>query len=61
MEKGHYEVSVAIAQQRLLPALQEAEPGTIVLADGYSCRTQARDLAGAMPLHLAQLLIAPNG
>jgi len=56
MEKGHYEVSVAVAEQELLPALRRAEPGTSVLADGFSCRTQVDDLAGQPALHLAQLL-----
>ena len=56
MEKGHYEVSVAVAEQQLLPALRRAEPGAAVLADGFSCRTQVADLAQKEALHLAQLL-----
>ncbi|WP_018603110.1 FAD-binding and (Fe-S)-binding domain-containing protein [Mycobacterium sp. 155] len=58
VEKGHYEVSVAVAEQQLLPAVREAEPGTVVLADGYSCRTQLHDLAQTHGLHLAELLSA---
>lgn len=58
VEQGHYEVSVAIAEQQLLPAVREAEPGTVVLADGYSCRTQLHDLAQTRGLHLAELLAA---
>jgi len=58
---GHGEVSRACAEQGLLPALRETDPhdpGTVVLADGFSCRTQIHDLdeAGHEPLHLAQLL-----
>ncbi len=56
MEKGHYDVSVAVAENGLLPALREAEPGTVLLADGFSCRTQADDLLGQDGVHLAQLL-----
>jgi FAD/FMN-containing dehydrogenase/Fe-S oxidoreductase len=56
MEAGHYEVSVAVAEHALLPALRDAAPGTVLLADGFSCRTQADDLAGVQGLHLAQLL-----
>jgi FAD/FMN-containing dehydrogenase/Fe-S oxidoreductase len=56
MEKGHYEVSVAVAEQSLLPALREASADTVFLADGFSCRTQAQQLAGARGLHLAELL-----
>jgi hypothetical protein len=51
-------VSVAIAEQQLLPAVCAAEPGTVVLADGYSCRTQLHDLAQTRGLHLAELLAA---
>ncbi len=56
MEKGHYDVSVAVAENSLLPALRDAAPGDIYLADGYSCRTQADQLAGVEGIHLAQLL-----
>jgi len=57
MERGHYEMSVAVAEQQLLPALRRAETGTVVLADGFSCRTQVADLARPSALHLAQLLV----
>ncbi|MFD0522579.1 hypothetical protein [Paractinoplanes durhamensis] len=56
VERGHYEVSVAVAEQQLLPALAKAEPGDILLADGFSCRTQATDLAKTDGVHLVQLL-----
>ncbi|MFD1859613.1 FAD-binding oxidoreductase [Aeromicrobium camelliae] len=56
VEKGHYEVSVGVAEQQLLPALRDAQPGTIVLADGFSCRTQIDDLTDVDSLHLAELL-----
>ncbi len=58
MEKGHYEVSVAVAENGLLPALRAAQEGTVLLADGFSCRTQADQLAAADGTHLAQLLAA---
>lgn len=58
MERGHYEVSVAVAENALLPALRAAAPGDLYLADGFSCRTQADQLAGTEGLHLAQLLAA---
>jgi FAD/FMN-containing dehydrogenase/Fe-S oxidoreductase len=56
MERGHYEVSVAVAEHALLPALRSAEAGTVLLADGFSCRTQASQLAGWPARHLAELL-----
>jgi len=49
-------VSVAVAENALLPALRDAEPGTVLLADGFSCRTQADQLADVKGVHLAQLL-----
>lgn len=58
MEKGHYDVSVAVAENALLPALRAAAPGDVYLADGYSCRTQGEQLAGARGVHLAELLAA---
>ncbi|WP_181641753.1 hypothetical protein, partial [Nocardioides massiliensis] len=56
VEQGHYEVSVAVAEHDLLPAVREAGPEAVVLADGFSCRTQLDDLAGVGSLHLAELL-----
>ncbi len=56
MERGHYDVSVAVAGQALLPALRSASEGTLLLADGFSCRTQASQLAGWPARHLAELL-----
>ncbi|WP_430335141.1 FAD-binding and (Fe-S)-binding domain-containing protein [Rhodococcus sp. ACT016] len=56
VEKGHYEVSVAVAEHQLLPAVARAQPETVVLADGYSCRTQITDLTRREGVHLAELL-----
>ena len=56
MEQGHYDVSVAVAEHGLLPALRAAPGGAVLLADGFSCRTQAAQLAGWPALHLAELL-----
>lgn len=58
VEIGHYDVSVAVAGQHLLPAL-DANPGTVVLADGFSCRTQIADLRDRESRHLAELLATP--
>lgn len=54
-EAGHYEVSVGVAEQRLLPAIREA-PNTPVIAPGFSCRTQIYDLAGRAALHPVEIL-----
>ncbi|MFF6833018.1 MULTISPECIES: FAD-linked oxidase C-terminal domain-containing protein [unclassified Streptomyces] len=55
-EPGHYEVSVACAEDQLLPALRDAPPDAAVLADGFSCRTQIADLTGGRGRHVAELL-----
>ncbi|GGV35532.1 lactate dehydrogenase [Actinomadura cremea] len=56
VEKGHHDVSVAVAEHRLLPAVRAAADGDVVLADGFSCRTQLDFLADRPGEHLAQLL-----
>ncbi|RZQ64571.1 FAD-binding and (Fe-S)-binding domain-containing protein [Amycolatopsis suaedae] len=57
-EKGHRDISEACAERVLLPRLRRTEPGTVVLADGFSCRTQIHELdsAGHEGTHLAELL-----
>jgi hypothetical protein len=57
---GHGEVSEACAEHVLLPRLREAHPRTVVLADGFSCRTQIHELdsGGREAVHLAELLAA---
>ncbi|MEV6866078.1 FAD-binding and (Fe-S)-binding domain-containing protein [Streptosporangium subroseum] len=59
VERGHYEVSVAVAETQLLPAVRRAGKGTVLLADGFSCRTQLDQLADARAYHLAELLVGP--
>ncbi|MFD7405100.1 FAD-binding and (Fe-S)-binding domain-containing protein [Streptomyces sp. NPDC059866] len=55
-EKGHFEVSVACAEEQLLPAVRGAGEEAAVLADGFSCRTQLEQLAGVRGRHLAEVL-----
>ncbi|GAA2950724.1 FAD-binding and (Fe-S)-binding domain-containing protein [Streptomyces enissocaesilis] len=55
-ERGHYDVSVACAEEQLLPSVREAAQGTELLADGFSCRTQLEQLAGRRARHLAEVL-----
>jgi FAD/FMN-containing dehydrogenase/Fe-S oxidoreductase len=56
VERGHYDVSRAVAETTLLPAVRHAPPGAVVLADGFSCRTQLEQLGRVPGTHLAQLL-----
>ncbi len=55
-EPGHHEVSVACAEEQLLPSLRAAPPDALVQADGYSCRTQIAQLGGVRARHLVELL-----
>jgi Fe-S oxidoreductase len=58
VERGHYDVSVKVAEHQLLPAVRDASQDAVVLADGFSCRTQLVDLAQRPGVHLAELLAA---
>ncbi|HEY9241568.1 MAG TPA: hypothetical protein VIP48_06280, partial [Streptosporangiaceae bacterium] len=55
-------ISQACAERILLPAVRAARPGTAILADGFSCRTQIEQLSGDArgAIHLAELL-SPQG
>ncbi|MDQ0950590.1 FAD/FMN-containing dehydrogenase/Fe-S oxidoreductase [Streptomyces phaeochromogenes] len=55
-EKGHHEVSVACAEEQLLPAVRAAGEEPVVLADGFSCRTQLEQLGDRKGRHLAEVL-----
>ncbi|MGX1270696.1 FAD-binding and (Fe-S)-binding domain-containing protein [Streptomyces phaeoluteigriseus] len=55
-ERGHFEVSAACAEERLLPSVRDTAPDAVVLADGFSCRTQLDQLAGVRGRHLAEVL-----
>lgn len=56
-ERGHHEVSMAVAEQGVLPAVRDAAPGSLLLADGFSCRTQIEESGtGRRALHLAEAL-----
>jgi Fe-S oxidoreductase len=52
----HYDVSMKAAERVLMPALREADPGKLVITDGFSCRSQIEHCGQPAPLHLAQVL-----
>jgi Fe-S oxidoreductase len=54
--KDHYDVSVAIANRKLLPAVKAMKSGEALVAVGTSCRHQVADLAGATAVHPAVLI-----
>jgi FAD/FMN-containing dehydrogenase/Fe-S oxidoreductase len=56
-EPNHYEVSMQVAEQALIPALKKTSPETPVLADGFSCQMQLMQVdPDRTGLHLAELL-----
>ena len=57
-EREHYEVSQALAEQTLLPAVRAATNDTQVIADGFSCRTQVAHGSDRQAVHLAEVLAA---
>jgi Fe-S oxidoreductase len=55
-EAEHAAVSRAMAEASLLPAVRAAGDDAILVADGFSCRHQIRDLAGREAVHVARVL-----
>ena len=54
--KDHFEVSRAIGERRLLPAVRDMGPGSVVVASGTSCRHQVADFSGVRAWHPAELI-----
>ncbi|MEO6827939.1 MAG: FAD-binding and (Fe-S)-binding domain-containing protein [Microbacteriaceae bacterium] len=61
-EPSHFEISMQVAEQAIAPALRETDAATPVLADGFSCQMQIKQLDSQRhAMHLAQLLdVAPS-
>jgi FAD/FMN-containing dehydrogenase/Fe-S oxidoreductase len=56
-EAGKYQISMDCGEQALLPAIRQADPDTLVVADGFSCQTQIADAgSGRSALHTAQVM-----
>ena len=61
-ETDKYDVSIAIGELELLPAVRSASPETFIIADGFSCREQIAQCTDRQALHLAELIqIALDG
>ena len=56
ISKGHYEVSSAIANRKLLPAVKAMKSGEVLVAPGTSCRRQVLEFNGAKAVHPATLI-----
>jgi hypothetical protein len=55
-DASHYDVSMKMGELSLLPKVRNAEPDTVVVADGTSCRHQIRDGAARDAVHVARVL-----
>ena len=55
-EADKYEISVAIGERRLLPAVRDAPGDGLIIADGFSCRTQIEQLTDRRAIHTAQAI-----
>jgi hypothetical protein len=55
-EAGHYDISMQVGELALLPAVRQADPDTLILANGFSCETQIAQGTGRRALHLAEVL-----
>jgi Fe-S oxidoreductase len=55
-EADKYNVSLAVGELELLPAIREAAPETLIIADGFSCREQIAQCTDRHALHLAEVI-----
>jgi FAD/FMN-containing dehydrogenase/Fe-S oxidoreductase len=56
-EEAHYDVSLACAERVLLPAVRDTAPATVIVTNGFSCRSQIEQLGpGRQAVHVAQAL-----
>jgi FAD/FMN-containing dehydrogenase/Fe-S oxidoreductase len=61
-ERDKYDISIAIGELELLPAVRQAPPDWLIIADGFSCREQIAQGSPRQALHLAEVLqMALNG
>jgi Fe-S oxidoreductase len=51
-----YDVSIAAGERVLLPRVREADRDTLIVADGFSCRTQIEHTTDRKALHLAEVI-----
>jgi Fe-S oxidoreductase len=55
-EADKYDISVAVGERRLLPAVREAPRDSLIVADGFSCRTQIEQLTDRRAVHTAEAI-----
>jgi hypothetical protein len=55
-EREKYDVSIAIGELELLPAVRKAPDDYLIIADGFSCREQIAQCTGRSTVHLAEVI-----
>jgi FAD/FMN-containing dehydrogenase/Fe-S oxidoreductase len=67
-DEEKYDVSIAIGELELLPAVRQASADSLIIADGFSCREQISQCTGRHAMHLAEVIatalkgpLAPDG
>jgi len=55
-EQDKYDVSIAVGELELLPAVRQAPPDCLIIADGFSCREQIAQCTDRHALHLAEVI-----
>jgi len=55
-EQNKYDVSIAVGELELLPAVRQAPPDCLIIADGFSCREQIAQCTDRHALHLAEVI-----
>ncbi|AFT90218.1 FAD-binding and (Fe-S)-binding domain-containing protein [Paraburkholderia phenoliruptrix] len=56
-DAGHYDLSMKIAEDGLLPLVRKVPSNAFIVTNGFSCREQIEQGAGKTPLHIAQLAL----
>jgi Fe-S oxidoreductase len=55
-EEDKFEISKAVGERVLLPAVRHASAETLIVSDGFSCREQIHDATKRQAMHLAEIL-----
>ena len=58
--RDRYDVSVAVGERVLLPAVRESDQQKLIVSDGFSCREQIRQCTDRQAVHLAEVLAPPS-
>jgi Fe-S oxidoreductase len=55
-ERKHHDISLQIGEHKLMPMVRKADADTLVIADGFSCKTQIEEMTDRRALHTAEVL-----